>query len=417
MPYHVLPDNGPHPAGGTGTSRGSGVNILLLAPHPFFQVRGTPLAVRTILEFLCSRGHHVDVLTFHEGEDVNLPNCRIHRIARIPGIRNIRPGFSLKKVLCDWLMLLKCIRLIKRKRYDLIHAVEESAFIAAGVEAVTRIPYVYDMDSSLVEQMVDTFPKLRWVSAALRQCEGFVIRRSLGVLTVCTALATIVHGHAPRKLVARVEDTTLLPYIDHPSNSGAGVPPEIAELGPVAMYVGNLERYQGIDLLLHAFRYVLEAVPNAQLVIVGGRPEDISRYQVLARAGGDGDHVHFLGPRPISHLPALFKHADVLVSPRLKGVNTPMKIYSYLDSGAAVLATRLPTHTQVLDQRIAYLVEPEPEALGRGLAELLKDPDLRAQLAMEAKRHVQEEYTREAAHRKLGKFYSLVESRAAEIRS
>ena len=51
--------------------------------------------------------------------------------------------------------------------------------------------------------------------------------------------------------------------------------------------------------------------------------------------------------------------ADVLVSPRLKGLNTPMKIYSYLDSGSAVLATRLRTHTQVLDDGTGpNLLEP-----------------------------------------------------------
>ena len=58
----------------------------------------------------------------------------------------------------------------------------------------------------------------------------------------------------------------------------------------------------------------------------------------------------------------LLGEADVLVSPRLKGLNTPMKIYSYLDSGTAVLATRLRTHTQVLDDRTAYLVDPVSEA-------------------------------------------------------
>jgi glycosyltransferase involved in cell wall biosynthesis len=389
------------------------VNILLLAPHPFFQVRGTPLAVRTVLEFLSARGHSVDVLTFHEGEDVVLPNCRIYRIARLPGIRNVRPGFSFEKVICDGLMLVECVRLIRRNRYDLVHAVEESAFIAAGIQAVTRIPYVYDMDSSLSEQIVNAYPALRWVGPALRRSEGFVIRRSLGVLTVCAALASIAHGHAPRKLIGRVEDTTLLPLIEQSADGEGGVPSEIADRGPVAMYVGNLERYQGIDLLLDGFPYVLQSVPNAQLVIVGGRAEDIERYRERATSAGNGDHVHFLGPRPISDLPALFKRADVLVSPRLTGLNTPMKIYSYLDSGAAVLATKLPTHTQVLDQRIAYLVEPEPEALGRGLAELLRDPDLRERLATEAKRHVQEEFTPEAAQRKLGHFYSQIEAVAS----
>jgi glycosyltransferase involved in cell wall biosynthesis len=100
------------------------------------------------------------------------------------------------------------------------------------------------------------------------------------------------------------------------------------------------------------------------------------------------------------------------VSPRLKGLNTPMKIYSYLDSGTAVLATRLRTHTQVLDDRIAYLVAPDPGALGAGLADLLSDPVLRERLAQQAKAYVQREFTPEAAHRKLGSFYSMMESRA-----
>ena len=70
--------------GRPGACRSGGVKILLLAPHPFFQARGTPLAVRTVLEFLSARGHQVDVLTLHEGEDVAIPNCRIYRIPPDP---------------------------------------------------------------------------------------------------------------------------------------------------------------------------------------------------------------------------------------------------------------------------------------------------------------------------------------------
>jgi hypothetical protein len=51
------------------------VKILVLAPHPFFQARGTPLAVRRVLEFLSSRGHQIDLLTFHEGENVEIPTA------------------------------------------------------------------------------------------------------------------------------------------------------------------------------------------------------------------------------------------------------------------------------------------------------------------------------------------------------
>jgi glycosyltransferase involved in cell wall biosynthesis len=390
------------------------LRILVLAPHPFYQARGTPIAVKTVLEFLGSRGHQVDVLTYHEGADVDIPNCRIHRIFRVPGIRNIRPGFSVKKVVCDMAMFGTCLRMMRRTRYDLVHAVEESAFIAVAMKRLTGVPYVYDMDSSLAEQMVEAFPNLRLVFPWLRRFEATAIRRSAGVLTVCAALEDVAHGHAPDTPVGRVEDTTLLQ--PHPGSNGSRLLPQETAGSPVAMYVGNLEHYQGIDLLLEGFRHTLNRVPEARLVIVGGHPDDIAHYTQRCTALGIRPSVFFLGPKPVADLANLLGEADVLVSPRLKGLNTPMKIYSYLDSGTAVLATRLRTHTQVLDDRTAYLVDPNPASLGNGLAALLTDPTLRARLASEAKSYVQREFTREAAHRKLTSFYETIESRAVGAR-
>lgn len=392
------------------------MKILLLAPHPFFQDRGTPLAVRGVLEFLSSRGHAVDILTYAEGEDVVFPNCRIYRLPRLPGIHNIPPGFSAKKLVCDVVMLFMCLRMLQRKRYDLIHAVEESAFIAATAQAITGIPYVYDMDSSLAEQLVDAIPMLRVALPTLRKIEAVAVRQSLGVLTVCAALEDVALALAPGKPVGRVEDTTLL----LPAGSASGkapLPAGIGEHGPIVMYVGNLQPYQGIGLLLEGFRHTVQAVPAANLVIVGGRDQDILQYKSQATRLGIGSQVHFIGTRPVGMLNDLFRQADVLVSPRLKGTNTPMKIYSYLDSGTAVLATRLPTHTQVLDEEIAYLVQPEAAALGYGLAELLHNEPLRRELAQRAKTFVQQEFTIEAAHRKLGSFYSMMEFKAVEARA
>ncbi len=392
------------------------MRILLIAPHPFFQARGTPIAVRRVLEFLTARGHQVDLLTYHEGADVEIPNCQIHRIGRVPGIRNIRPGFSLKKVVCDVFMFAKCLGMVRRNRYDLIHAVEEGAFIAAVMQAVRGVPYVYDMDSSLAEQMVEAYPGLQFVLPALRRFEAVAVRRSLGVLTVCAALEDVALAHAPGKPVGRVEDTTLLPAAGADRN-GDTLLPHGADGGPVAMYVGNLERYQGIGLLLEGFRHTLERVPDAKLVIVGGRDDDIHRYRSHASSLGILPAVYFMGPRPVAILGDLFRQADVLVSPRVKGLNTPMKIYSYLDSGTAVLATRLRTHTQVLSDENAYLVDPEPLALGGGLAHLLSDAGLRERLARQAKAYAQREFTPEAALRKLDTFYRTMESRAVEARA
>jgi glycosyltransferase involved in cell wall biosynthesis len=160
---------------------------------------------------------------------------------------------------------------------------------------------------------------------------------------------------------------------------------------------------------LESFRRARETIADAHLVVIGGREGDIDRYRRGATEAGIGGNVHFLGPRPLSRLGGYLQQADILVSPRMTGQNTPMKIYSYLDSGRPVLATRLPTHTQVLDDEIALLADPEPEAFADGLVRLLRDAELRTMLGKIARLRVRELYSREAFRRKMNSFYDLVE--------
>ena len=77
------------------------MKILMLAPQPFYQERGTPIAVMLLLKSLSQRGDEVDLLTFHEGEPVTLAHVRVIRIPALPGMKNLKPGFSWKKVVCD----------------------------------------------------------------------------------------------------------------------------------------------------------------------------------------------------------------------------------------------------------------------------------------------------------------------------
>jgi len=388
------------------------MRILLLAPHPFFQQRGTPIAERMLLQVLTAAGHEVEVLTFPEGEDPGVPGCRVHRAAAPAWARGVRPGFSPKKLVCDAGMLWKALRLIRRRRYDVVHAVEESAFMALLGKWLFGVPYVYDMDSGLAQQMVDRFPALGRVRALLDACERLAVRGSSGTLAVCGSLEEQARACDPKGLVACLEDVSLLGI-----GGGQGdpdlCPPEWQD-DPKVLYVGNLQVYQGIDLLLAAFARALPEVPRARLVVVGGGAERIAHYQREAERLGVAGHVRFTGPRPVEALGDCLLQATVLVSPRIRGNNTPMKVYSYLDSGRPVLATRLPTHTQVLDDEVALLVDPEPEAMAKGLARLLQDKALRERLAANARRFAQAEFTPEAFRRKLLAFYHAVAERIGE---
>ncbi len=94
-------------------------------------------------------------------------------------------------------------------------------------------------------------------------------------------------------------------------------------------------------------------------------------------------------------MPRYLSAGDVLVSPRSRGTNTPLKIYSYLHSGKPIVATRLLTHTQVLDDETAVLTEPEPEAFARGILTLVRDGEKRKQLGERARRLSDESYSYE----------------------
>lgn len=325
---------------------------------------------------------------------------RIKRIRRPPLVKRVPIGPSWQKVPCDVLMLLAAHRMLRRGDYDLVHGVEDGGILAWILSRLTGIPYVFDMDSHMSAQVAEKSPWLRPLARLVEPFEAAALRSARGVLAVCPALVEVAREHAPADRVSLLPDMPL---------TGTGEARPAADLealgGTRILYVGNLKRYQGVGLLLEAFGRVADRHPDARLVIVGGSERRIAHYRRVARSLAAADRIHFAGPRPLEDLGSVLAAGHVLASPRLEGVNTPMKIYSYLGSGRPVLATRLPTHTQVLDDEHALLVEPTPEAMADGLSTLLSDPDLRSRLGARGREMVRREYGRERFRERLREFY------------
>ena len=60
------------------------MKILVVAPQPFYTERGTPIAVKLLVETLAQAGHAVDLLVYHQGADVSIPGVRLLRAGRPP---------------------------------------------------------------------------------------------------------------------------------------------------------------------------------------------------------------------------------------------------------------------------------------------------------------------------------------------
>jgi glycosyltransferase involved in cell wall biosynthesis len=153
----------------------------------------------------------------------------------------------------------------------------------------------------------------------------------------------------------------------------------------------------------------LAAVPEAKrcnLVVIGGTPAMIDQHKKMAAALSLHDNVIFLGQRPIALLGSYLRQADILCSPRLKGVNTPMKIYSYMAAGRAILATDILSHTQVLNDACALLTAPTAAAMADGFMRLSDDETLRNHLGKAAALRAIDEYGLDAFRARLRRAYA-----------
>ncbi|MGH7527246.1 MAG: glycosyltransferase family 4 protein, partial [Gemmatimonadales bacterium] len=351
------------------------MRALVVAPHPFFTPRGTPFSVYYRTLVTAQLGVEVDLLTYGEGEDVDIPGVRVIRIPRVPFTQGVPVGPSLKKLVLDVVMFGWTVGLLLRSRYDFVHAHEESVFFCSFLKPLFRFKLVYDMHSSLPQQLSNfRFTSSRLPIRLFGWLENVAVRAATAVVTICPDLAEhVVHRlrDSSRHILIEnsiFEDVRLSPRSG--TGAEAGITKSLPE-GPLVVYTGTFEPYQGIDLLIEAFSQVREQRPDAFLLLVGGTPAQVERYRALAETHGLNGGCQFTGRVSQAVARCLSRRATVLTSPRVLGTNTPLKVYEQLASGIPLVATRIHSHTQVLDEEVCFLVEPTADGMAKGILEAM----------------------------------------------
>lgn len=373
--------------------------ILIVAPQPFFSVRGTPINVRALTSDLSSFGYEVEILTLPFGTEVE--GLKISRVPRLPFFSKVPIGPSLAK---GSYLLSFCLAVWRRrKRFDLLHGVEEGAFAVGLVGLLAKVPYVVDVDSCMPTQLAASpIGRIPGLTALLSTIESFFLRRAAAAITVCSALSQKVKAVAPQTPLFQIEDFPLedaltvdLEVLGRLRQRFAG--------RRVALYTGNLEPYQGVELLIDSFREIQRS--DVTLVIVGGDPERITRL----RKSVLGLSVELEGSRPTSEMASYMELADFLVSPRLQGENVPLKLYTYMAAGKPLVATRIASHTQVVDESSAFLGEPTKTGLRSALEIAFQaSPDELTAKRDKALTLVQEHYSREAFRAKVANAFQAL---------
>jgi len=372
------------------------MRILMIAPEPFLEPRGTPFSVYHRIKALTSLGYEVDLVTYPIGEAVSLPGLRVFRTPALPLIQKVKIGPSLAKLPLDLLVLFTAWQRMRQERYQYIHTHEEAGLMGVLLARIFHCKHLYDMHSDLSQQMSNfAFTKNPLLIRAIEAIQRFIIQQADTVIAICHDLEQTVRRLAPDKPVYLIENVAVDEALPPASKQ------EVAQLrlqlglanNPVLLYTGTFESYQGIELLLKSIRLVQADFPEARYVLVGGRPDQVVKQEQLALQLGIDEQVRFVGQRPLAEMPAYMALANILVSPRSEGTNTPLKLYTYLRSGKPVLATKIFSHTQLLTNDTAMLVSPTPQDLARGALELLHNPKQAALLGTNGKKLATEQFS------------------------
>jgi glycosyltransferase involved in cell wall biosynthesis len=369
--------------------------VLMVAPQPFFQERGTPIALRHVVDSLSGLGFRVHILTFPLGDSPEIPGVEYIRVPNYLGFRHVPIGFSLRKVWLDFFLWRRIRQLVRSGEYACVHAVEEGAFLAVRSARAQRIALVYDMQSSIAEQLAQHrllgIPPVRRL---VERCEEWVLRNADRV--VCSAgLEDRVLRLVPNARVSR----WIFPGT-YEAEAASFRAPLRAELGidldqPVVVYTGNFAEYQGIPDLVASIERVLERCPRVVFVFVGVSLDEAGDVAETLKSVPARSY-RLVRRQKAALVPRYLAAGDIAVSPRKRGSNLPLKVIEYLAAGLPIVATDIPAHRTLLDHQLAVLVEPGGDGLARGIIGLLENAELRQRYALAAREHASRHLDRAA---------------------
>ena len=162
----------------------------------------------------------------------------------------------------DIVLFFKSLYMLVKNEYDCVHVHEEAAFIGCVFKKIFRKPLIYDMHSSIPQQLTNfNFTKSKFLIKMAVIGEKWIIKNSDVIVAICPHLGETVHNINPNKKTIIIENTPLADQHDIATGENIERLKEQLEVGnnKVILYTGTFEYYQGIDLLLNSYEFTIKA--------------------------------------------------------------------------------------------------------------------------------------------------------------
>lgn len=366
--------------------------ILSLCAQPLFEARGSPIRVKAFLRALAEKGLICEVITLPVGPDRDLPpGISVRRVPNPFRVRSVAIGPSVPKLFLGILISVWGLARAIPRRFRSVHGIEEMGLPAWAIARLTGARFVFEKHSDPASyQTTSTIRRI--VMASYAAVERFVCRRADIIIATGPGLAEQARSYGTKAEIRVIDDVPSGDRDADPSRSANWRKKIGAREGEtVFAYIGSFADYQGVPLFLDAADRAMRTHPELRLALVGGE-DQVESIRRRAVDGGYADRVFHAPSIPPEDVADFLAACDVLVSPRLIGNNTPLKVLDYLRAGKCILATDTEANRLVLDESTARLVAADEDSLAEAMISLSGSPDVRKALGIAARERFVERF-------------------------
>lgn len=364
------------------------MRILMIAPTPYFADRGCHVRIYEEARALIAQGCDVRIVTYHIGRD--MPGIPTVRIPCVPWYDRLTAGPSWQKPLLDLMLLIKSVAVVRTFRPQILHAhLHEGAFVAMLLKPLFRIPLVMDFQGSLTVECLDHgfFKRGSLLERLFAAVERMVNGAADAIITSSTAGAELLlqeWGFPSGKITAVIDGVDADYFCPCPRHDARRLL-RMDDDTPLVVYLGVLNEYQGLDLLLEAM-VVLRQQGSPVRFLVMGYPEE--GYRRKAAEMGLSDMAIFTGRIEYAQAARYLSAGDIAVSPKLSKTEANGKLFNYMACGLPTIVFDTPVNREILGDCGVYAAYGDAGDLASQVATLVNDA---------ARRHVLSESTRNKA--------------------
>lgn len=369
-------------------------------------IEGYRVHVSKILECLNKVDQNVFLLTVNDNSCLtgfSNYKCVPHRY--VPLLHHLVPYTG---TINSFALLKEILKINRRKKIDIIHE-RYGLYSYSGVLAslILRIPYILEVNGPCVEEkQLFTAPmqgNQRRVALYLRK---ICLKHADAIISVSNVLKNIMvtEWGIDKKKILVLPNAADVKTITNTVESN-----EFREHNGflnsfLIGFVGTLQAWYGLEVLIEAMRFVSKSVPESKLVFVGGGMAR-SNLEQQVRKYGLSKHVFFLGSKSHNEIPHILKTIDVAVAPYVDlptgFFNSPIKIFEYLAAGRAIVASSVGQIPEIIvhGQNGLLVEQGNSTQLADAIIQIATLPELKSRLEIEAKitgqRFSWEEYSNE----------------------